>query len=187
MTEQEFNEEVKAVINELNIPETYAEYVVIKDFLRGWNEFKIADHIAHRENSEHYKFAERLKRTADTRLTEADLSLGEKLINIDFTTGGMKRGEFYSLSASTPPEKSVFHNLAGNSTMPENEVASIKLFIFDYYNNLKPGMVFAYNQEEAIAMIKEAGITGQPDKFYSSVKEIEIPTDPIYIRYAAGE
>lgn len=187
MTEQEFDNEVKAVIEEFKITESLAESIVIKNFLRSDSGFKIDHHIGRLENSEYRKFADRLKKTADTRLTEADLSLGEKLINTDFTTGGMKRGEFYSLSASTPPEKSVFHNLAGNSTMPENEVASIKLFIFDYYNNLKPGMVFAYNQEEAIAMIKEAGITGQPDKFYSSVKEIEIPTDPIYIRYAAGE
>lgn len=100
---------------------------------------------------------------------------------------GMRRGEFYSLSASTPPEKSVFHNTYSNSATPENKVASMKLFIFDYYNNLKPGMVFAYNQEEAIAMIKEAGITGQPDKFYSSAKEIEIPVDPTYVRYNSGE
>ena len=102
-------------------------------------------------------------------------------------TGGMKRGELNYLSAATPPEKSVFHNTDSNSATPENKVASMKLFIFDYYNNLKPGMVFAYNQEEAIAMIKEAGITGQPDKFYSSVKEIEIPVDPTYVRYATGE
>lgn len=102
-------------------------------------------------------------------------------------TGGMKRGEFYSLSAPTPPEKSVFHNTDSNSATPENKVASMKLFIFDYYNNLKPGMVFAYNQEEAIAMIKEAGITDQPDKFYSSVKEIEIPVGPTYVRYNSGE
>lgn len=102
-------------------------------------------------------------------------------------TGGMKRGEFYSLSASTPPEKSVFHNTDSDSATPENKVASIKLFIFDYYSNLKPGMVFAYNQEEAIGMIKEAGITGQPDKFYSSVKEIEIPSNPVFVRYTTGE
>lgn len=81
----------------------------------------------------------------------------------------------------------LLQHLEHRNVLHTKEIKSLKLCIFDYYNNLKPGIVFAYNQEEAIAMIKEAGITGQPDKFYSSVKEIEIPTDPIYIRYATGE
>lgn len=153
MTEQEFDNEVKAVIEEFKITESLAESIVIKNFLPSDSGFKIDHHIGRLENSEHHKFTERLKKTADSQLTTADLELAEKLINKDFRV----------------------------------EVNSLKLFIFDYYNNLKPGMVFAYNQEEAITMIKEAGITGQPDKFYSSVKEIEIPVDPIYIRYAAGE
>lgn len=66
-------------------------------------------------------------------------------------------------------------------------VGEMKLFIFDYFSHAKPGVVFASNKEEAIKLIKEAGVTGLPDSFYSSVKEIEIPVDPTYVRYNSGE
>ncbi len=98
--------------------------------------------------------------------------------------------EYEYRNIEIPPERWVFRPsiyAPVSEPTPNKEIKSLKLYIFDYYSNLKPGMVFAYNQEEAIAMIKEAGITGQPDKFYSSAKEIEIPSNPGFVRYTAGE
>lgn len=147
MTEEEFNEKVKAIADERQIPEVFAEYIVIREFLQSDSSFKIADHLVRIE-------------------------------------------EYEYRNIKIPPERYVFRPsiyAAVSEPMPNKKIMGLKLYIFDYFHNLKPGLVFASNEEEAVKLIKERGVTGLPDRFYSTVKEIEIPTHSTYVRYATGE
>lgn len=92
MTEEEFNEKVKYIADHYFYSEEDGIDVPVKPPTK---------------DAEHYKFAERLKKTTESQLTKEDLDECERLINKDFATGGLRRGEFNFLSAETSPEKSL--------------------------------------------------------------------------------
>lgn len=238
MTEQEFDAKVKSIMDLYGYTEQTAMNMILKV-------------IAATEDK--LEFANTLKRVIDQQgITDADLKHGRELIDKDYRTGGIKRGELNYLFAETDSKRSLFFktikSLAekcgeNNHSMSEEkaidlinqlkpfiankdisfsetpeivletnfgstseirisfrkeeegsistsvtriDVASVgkmKLFIFDYFHHCKPGIVFAHDKEEAIKLIREAGMISLPDKFYSSVKEIEIPSDSGYLRY----
>lgn len=147
MTEQEFIDKVKAIADERQIPEAFAEYTVIKEFLQSDSAFKIADHLIRIEEYEY----------RNIRIPQERYAF---------------RPSIYAGVSELPPDE---------------EIKNLKLYIFDYFHNLKPGLVFAASEGEAVKLIKEAGITGLPGSFYTSVKTVKIPAGPTYVRYNSGK